>query len=127
MGYNNTFFAFNENRVHHFPLDHTAVFDADFRHDLPWPQFKTWLLDRGGKIRSHEDDSVEMEYLDRGSITFRGGRECIGLDIHAPWNEVLDAFLALKELTQNVVIFDPQTGMFHDETSFRARFDSTHL
>lgn len=121
MSYNYAFFAFTETGDRHFPLDHTEVSDADFSHDLPWPQFKAWLLEGGGKINPQDEDSVEMRYPDRGSIVFRGSSECIGLETHAPWNEVVDAFSALKTLTAKAVLFNPQSGTFHDETSFGAQ------
>lgn len=125
MGYNYSFFSFKNDRRLGFPVDHTGVTDADFATNLPWLEFKAWLIERGGRISPWDDDLVEMDYLNQGWIGFRGDNQSIGLDNHAPWNEVLDAFLALKALSDDVVLFHPQTGTFHDETSFRVMVDST--
>lgn len=119
MGYDFMFLRLNDREVRHFPLQSDALIEADCEGPLPWPVLRSWLISRGGRENGHID-SIWVDYKDGGSINFRGKADSVYLDVHSDWANVLESFRFLIGHERDCGIFDPQSGEFHDETSFRA-------
>src|SRR5258708_2393264 len=72
---------------------------------LPWPPFRDWLLAMGGRVNG-ADNCIWVDYSNEGSICFTGDEQCISLDTHAEWAQVLRAFQKLKSLDPDACLFD---------------------
>jgi len=122
MGYDFMFMRVREKTKRSFPLDSSLITESDCEGQLPWSEFRTWLLSIGGKENGGRD-SIWVDYADgMESINFNGGgndASTIYLDVHAHWARIVEAFSQLELLDPDAVIFDLQTGEFHNLSTFR--------
>ena len=122
MGYDFMFMRVREKTKQSFPLDSSLITESDCEGQLPWSEFRTWLLSIGG-IENGGRNSIWVDYADgMESINFNGGgngASTIYLDVHAHWDRIEEAFSQLELLDPDAVIFDLQTGDFHDLSTFR--------
>lgn len=119
MGYDFMFMRLNGKSGREFPLACDVLTDPDGEGPLPWPALRTWLVSRGGRENGGVD-SLWVDCDDGGSINFRGDADSVYLDVHSHWKNVLEAYRELARHEPNCAIFDPQSGEYHDEASFRA-------
>jgi hypothetical protein len=118
MGYDFMFMSLRDAEQKKFPLEFSDFDQTDWGDDLPWPQFREWLLNQGGRENGGES-SIWVNYPEESSINFHGSHLSIFLDTHASWDNVLSAYLFLKSLHPNARVHDCQTGAFYDEPTFR--------
>ena len=125
MGYDFMLMRMDHQSADDFPIPCDSVTDDECGGPLPWTKFRSWLLAIGG----HENGRVDSIWVDYGgeigTINYGGGGEgekgdcsCIYLDVHAEWEKVLEAFDYIQKLEPNSCLLDPQTGMFHDRSTF---------
>jgi hypothetical protein len=119
MGYDFSFEMIRNASNRSFPLQHTDLTPDDRRSELPWPAFRAWLIEQAG-WENGGADSIWVDYANQGSINFDGDSSSVYVDTHTTWDNVLAAYLVLKSLTPDAVIFDWQDARYHDEVSFRA-------
>ena len=120
MGYDFMFIRVKDAGKKRSPLTYADVPEGDLEGALPWSDFRNWLLTSLRGRENGEENSIWVEYVDQASINFSGDSSSIYLDTHAPWSEVLRAFLTLKSLTEDACLFDLQGGIYHNEESFCA-------
>jgi hypothetical protein len=105
-----------------FPLPSAEVDEEEFKGDLPWSSFRSWLINLGGR-ENGEPNSIWVDYSDGGSINYRGSTESVYLDVHSGWEHVLTAFREMSRCCAHCSLFDLQSGDFHDVESFQAFAD----
>lgn len=103
----------NPDRI--FPVSWEEVSAEESNGNLPWKDFKDWLLSQGG---IGNGNVITVDYGNNGSITYQLSDECIFLDNHAELIEVLNAYRFLLTIDEDVYIFDYEGGIYDNEESF---------
>lgn len=103
----------NPDRI--FPVSWEEVSAEESNGNLPWKDFKDWLLSQGG---IGNGNVITVDYGNNGSITYQLSDECIFLDNHAELIEVLHAYRFLLTIDEDVYIFDYEGGIYDNEESF---------
>jgi hypothetical protein len=139
MGYN-FYFMRAVAPIESFPA---TLEESMFGGELPWTDFKHWLISQGGSASEFEastnpflaevhplgpdtpetakTERVHVDYGTDGTIDFGFAEiqpEMIFLDNHALWEKVLEAYVALHGIEPLSCLCDPQTGLCHDQDSF---------
>lgn len=92
---------------------------------LPWGEIKPLLL-RLGAHQGRWPDCLSLEIAPGYSLQFEASRDrehpeqyaWMEIQCHAPWTFVLDLFREARAIAPDLVLFHPQTGLFHDPDSF---------
>lgn len=109
------FIHFDKNPDRIFPVSWEEVSTEESNGNLPWKDFKDWLLSQGG---IGNGNVITVDYGNNGSITYQLSDECIFLDNHAELIEVLNAYRFLLTIDEDVYIFDYEGGIYDNEESF---------
>jgi hypothetical protein len=94
---------------------------------VPWPQIKKYLISLGACPYSNEDVLV-IGFENEGVLQIRGvpdetgsrdGYVSIYFHVKASWNNVLSIYIKALEFDPELVLFDPQEGIFHNAETFQ--------
>ena len=119
MGYDFMLVPFKQTPGREFPVYDGDLDESDLDGELPWDEFRSWLMGIGGVVNFGDPDQVVVDYPDTGQIYFRGSPDTVSLDVHARWSDVLAAFEAMLRLTADCSLLDIQVSEYHDAASFR--------
>lgn len=66
----------------------------------------------------YDSNVFEIQPASDESLGVRVSDCTVGIDVHADWLHVLTLYRELKSVDPTLLVFDEQTGTFHNESSF---------
>lgn len=117
------FLKWRNARKKRFPINYDRA--PDETAPLPWEEIKSYLVGLGAR-ENGGPDSLWLDLGEEGHLQIRGSRDkedpahfvWIGINCRAYWTRVLEIYRHARSIEPDLVLFDPQEGVFHDPESF---------
>jgi hypothetical protein len=118
MGYDFSIWVLRPGSEGQYPLDSSGVGESTVETDLDQNRLNQRLGEFPG-IQRNGASNWRWDVPEGGSLDLSAGSWGVHIDTHARWPAVLEIYLHVRDAYPRAVLCDPQTGLWHDERSFR--------